>query len=91
MLQRLTALAQVKTDIHLSFPKVLDKNVLLSIIKVPYKSVLLSIITCCHLSLTYYTQKYFIKAFYYLAKMWLCVTNRHLSLRKAYSKCVLLC
>ena len=38
------------------------------------KSVLLSIITFRHLSLTY-TQKYFIKAFYYLAKTWLCVNN----------------
>ena len=53
---------------HLSFPKVLYKSVLLSIIKVPYKSVLLSTITCLHLSLTYHTQKYFIKAFSYLAK-----------------------
>ena len=38
------------------------------------KSVLLSIITFRHLSLTY-TQKYFIKAFYDLAKTWLCVNN----------------
>ena len=44
---------------HLSFPKVL------------YKSVLLSIITCRHSLLIYHTQKYFIKAFYYLAKTWL--------------------
>ena len=58
---------------HLSFPKVLYKSVLLSVIKVPYKRVLSSIITCRHLSLTYHTQKYFIKAFYYLAKTWLCV------------------
>ena len=57
---------------HLSFPKVLYKSVLLSIIKLAYKSVLLSI-TCCHLSLTYHTQKYFIEAFYHLAKTWLCV------------------
>ena len=57
---------------YLSFPKVLYKIGLLSIIKVPYKSVLLSIITCRHLLLTYYTQKCFIKAFYYLAKIWLC-------------------
>ena len=36
-----------------------------------YKDVLLSlsIITCRHLSLIYHTQKYFIKAYYYLAKM----------------------
>ena len=60
---------------HLSFLKVLYKSVLLSIIKVPYKSVLLSTITCRHLSLTYHTQKYFIKEFYHLAKRWLCVTN----------------
>ena len=31
--------------LHLSFPKLLHKSVLLSIIKVPYKSVILSIIT----------------------------------------------
>ena len=55
------------------FPKVLYKNVLLSITKVPHKSVLLSIIICRYLSLTYHTQKYFIKAFHYLAKSWLCV------------------
>ena len=59
---------------HLSFPKVLYKSVLLSVIKVPYKSVLSSIITCRHLSLTYRTQKYFIKSFYYLAKTCFCVT-----------------
>ena len=59
---------------YLSFPKVLYKIVLLSILKVPYKSVLLSIITRRHLLLTYHSQKYFIKAYYYLAKMWLCVT-----------------
>ena len=59
---------------HLSFSKELFKYVLLTMIKVPYKSVLLSIITCRHLSLTYHTQKYFIKAFYYLAKTWLSVT-----------------
>ena len=60
---------------HLSFPKALYKSVLLFIIKVPYKSVLLSIITCHPLSLTYHTQNYFIKAFFYLAKTWLCITN----------------
>ena len=59
---------------HLSFPKTPCKSALLSIIKLPYKSVLLSIITCRHLSLTSHTQKYFIKAFYYLTKTWLCVT-----------------
>ena len=53
---------------RLSSPKVLYKAVLLFIIEVPYKSVLLSIITC-RLSLTYHTQKYFIKALYYLVKM----------------------
>ena len=42
-----------------------------------YKSVLLSIITCRQLSLTYHTQKYFIKALYYLTKTWLCVTQYH--------------
>ena len=42
-----------------------------------YKSVLLYIITCRQLSLTYHTQKYFIKAFYYLTKTWLCVTQYH--------------
>ena len=47
---------------HLSFPKVL------------YKSVLLSIITC-RPSLIYHTQKYFIKAFYYLTKTWLSLIN----------------
>ena len=41
--------------------------------KVPYEYVLLSIITCRYLSLTYHTQKYFIKAYYYLAKTWRCV------------------
>ena len=59
---------------HLSFPKTPCKSALLSIIKLPYKSVLLSISTCRHLSLTSHTQKYFIKAFYYLTKTWLCVT-----------------
>ena len=58
---------------HLSFPKVLSKSALLSIVKVPYKSALLSIITFCLLLLTYHTQIYFIKAFSYLAKNWLCV------------------
>ena len=48
---------------HLSFPKVL------------YKSVLLSIITCCPSLLIYYTQKYFIKALYYLTKTWLSLIN----------------
>ena len=57
------------------FPKVLYKSVLMSIIKVPQKSVLLSIITFCHLSLTYHTQRYFIKALCYLAKTWLLVKN----------------
>ena len=57
------------------FSKILYESVLLSIIKVPYKSALLSVINCRHLSLTYHTQKFFIKAFYCLAKMWLCVTN----------------
>ena len=60
---------------NLSFPKVLYKSVICLIVKVPYKVVLLSIITCRRLSLTYHTQKYFIKALYYLAKTWLCVTN----------------
>ena len=55
---------------HLSFRKVLYENVLSFIIKVPYEDILLSIITCRHLSLTYHTQKYFIKAFYCLAKTW---------------------
>ena len=54
---------------HLSFEKVLYESVLFFIIKVPYKDVLLSIITCPHLSMTYHTQKYFIKAYYYLAKI----------------------
>ena len=53
---------------------ILYKSILLSAIKVPYESVLLSIITCRHLSLTYHTQKYLIKAFYYLEKSWLYVT-----------------
>ena len=48
---------------HLSFPKVL------------YKSVLLSIITCRTSLLIYHTQKYFIKAFYYLTKTWLSLIN----------------
>ena len=52
--------------LHLSFPKVLYKSVLLYIIKVPHKNVLLSVITCHHLSLTYHTQTYFTKALYYL-------------------------
>ena len=60
----------------------------MSIIKVPYKSLLLSIIICHHLSLTYHTQKHFIKAFYYLATTWLSVTWRHLSFPNAYYKCV---
>ena len=58
---------------HLSFPKVFYKSVLWSIVKILYKSILLSIITCRHLSLIYHAQKYFIKAFYYLRKTWLCV------------------
>ena len=58
---------------HLSFLKVLYKSALMSIVKVLYKSILLSIITCDHLLLSYHTQKYFIKAFYYLGKTWLCV------------------
>ena len=53
---------------HLSFRKVLYESVLFFIIKVPYEDFLLSTITCRHLSLTYHTQKYFIKAYYYLAK-----------------------
>ena len=57
------------------FPKVLYKSVLLSIIKVPQKSVLLSIITFCHLSLTYHTQRYFIKVLCYLTKTWLWLKN----------------
>ena len=40
------------------------------IIRVPYEDVLLTIITCRHLSLPYHTQKYFIKAYYYLAQTW---------------------
>ena len=48
---------------HLSSPKVL------------YKNVLLSIITCRHSLLTYDTQKYSIKAFYYLRKTWLSLIN----------------
>ena len=62
---------------HLSFRKVLYESVLFFIIKVPYEYVLLSIITCRHLSLTYHTQKYFIKAFYYLAKTWLSLITYH--------------
>ena len=41
----------------------------MSIVKVPYKRVLLSIITCHHLLLTYHTQTYFMKAFYYFKNM----------------------
>ena len=52
---------------HLSFQKVLYESALFFIIKVPYEAVLLSIITCHHLSLTYHTQKYFIKSYYCLA------------------------
>ena len=55
---------------HLSFPKVFYESTLLCIITVPYKSVLLSIIPCRHLPLTYHTQKYFIKVFYYLVTSW---------------------
>ena len=55
---------------HLSFSIVLYESVLFFIIKVLYKDVLLSIITCRHLLLTYHTQKYFIKAYYCLAKTW---------------------
>ena len=58
--------------------------------KVLYKSVLLSIITFRHSLLTYYTQRYFIKALYYLAKTQHSLIERHLSIPKAYSKCVLL-
>ena len=50
--------------------------VLFFIIKVPYEDVLLSITTCRHLSLTCYTQKYLVKAYYYLAKTWRCVNNQ---------------
>ena len=53
----------------LSVPKVLYKSILLSIVKVPYKRVLLFIITCHHLLLTYHTQTYFMKAFYYFKNM----------------------
>ena len=70
----------ISTFHHLSFPKVLYKSVLLSVIKVPYKSILLFIITYRHLSLTYHTQKYFIKAFYYLTKTWLKLNVRKLTL-----------
>ena len=47
----------------------------LSFLKVLYKSVLLSITTCRHSLLTYHSQNYFIKAFYYLAKTWLSLIN----------------
>ena len=47
----------------------------LSFLKVLHKSVLLSITTCRHSLLTYHTQKYFIKAFYCLAKTWLSPIN----------------
>ena len=84
------------TFFHISFPKVLYKSVLLSIIKVSYKSVVLSVITCRQLSLTYHTQKYFIKAFYYLAKTWLCanyllsiITCRGISLIHHFQKRIL--
>ena len=59
---------------HLSFRKVLNESVLFFIVNVPYEDVLLSIINCRHLSLTYHTQKYFIKAYYYQAKTWHCVS-----------------
>ena len=49
--------------LHLSFPKVL------------YKCVLLSTFTCRHSLLTYHTQKQFIITFYYLAKTWLSLIN----------------
>ena len=48
------------------------------------------IITCCHSLLTYHTQRYSIKVFYYLAKTWLSLIKRHFSFLKAYSKCALL-
>ena len=63
-----------------------------------YKSALWkrSINTCRHLSLTFYTQQYFIKELYYLAKTWLCVnyllsiiTFRHFSLTYYSQKCIL--
>ena len=77
---------------RLSFPKVLYKSALLSILEVPYKSVLLSITICRHLSLIYHTQKFFTKAFYYLAKnVSLCIIMSLIIPRSIFSLSYLLC